>query len=88
MLLSTISRVFLTRWFHLQRGEGGKYGGPTVVPPSDDDGYVSPAFDLLSEPEDNRTHFTVPPKKKLRKADKPPVTLEEEEELALKLLRR
>ena len=87
MVLSTISRVHLTRWFHLQRGEGGKCSGPTIAPPSDD-GYVSPTFDLPSEPEDDRSHFNVPPKKKLRKADESPVTLEEEEELALKLLRR
>ena len=71
----------------LQRDGEGAHGGPTISPPSDDDGYVSPVFDLPSETEDSRTYFSAPPKKKSRR-DKPPTTLEEEEELALKLLRR
>ena len=84
-ILFTILWVYRTQWSRLQRGEDGEYDGPIVAPPSDNDGYVSPVFRLQSESEDDRTHFTVPPKKKSRKA---PVTLEEEEELALKLLRR
>jgi ATP-dependent RNA helicase DDX10/DBP4 len=88
IILSTILRACGTQRFHLQHGGDGKYAGPTVGPASDDDGYVSPAFDLPADSEDDRTHLAVPPKKKPRKADKPPVTLDEEEELVLKLLRR
>jgi len=71
-----------------ERDDNGGYAGPAIAPPSDDDGYVSPTFDLPTESEDERAHFSAPPKKKSRKGDKPPTTLEEEEELALKLLRR
>lgn len=85
--LSTILRVYRIQSFHLQR-EDTKYSGPMVSPPSDDDGYASPVFDLPPESEDGRTHATAPPKKKPRKGDKPPPTLEEEEELALRFLRR
>ncbi|KAF9652558.1 DEAD-domain-containing protein [Thelephora ganbajun] len=88
IILSTVSWACRAQRFLFQRGEDGDYGGHTVAPPSDDDGYVSPAFDLPLELEDDRTHFSAPPKKKSRKGDKPPTTLEEEEELALKLIRR
>ena len=81
-------RIYRVQRFRPQRGEDGKYSGPTIVSPSDDDGYVSPALGLPSESEDDRIHFTFPQKKKPRRADKSTVTLEEEEELVLKLLRR
>jgi len=70
-----------------ERGEDGLYSGPAVAP-SDDDGYVSPAFDLPPESKDDRTHSPAPPKKRPRKADGPPATLEEEEAHALRFLRR
>ena len=73
---------------NVKQDEDGEYGGPMISPPSDDGGYVSPAFDLPPEPEDDRTHFSAPPNKKPRKGNKPLTTLEEEEELALDLLRR
>ena len=76
-----------TRSCNLQLGDGGGYG-PTIFPPSDDDGYVSPVFDLPPETEDSRRHSSAPPKKRHRRGNEPPTTLEEEEELALKLLRR
>ena len=85
--LSTILQVYRIQRFHLQR-EDTEYSGPMAAPPSDDDGYVSPVFDLPPESEDDRTHVTARPKKKSRKGDKPPPTLEEEEELALRFLRR
>jgi len=85
---TTLLWVYKVQPCNLQLGDGGGYGGPTISPPSDDDGYVSPVFDLPSEAEDDRTHFSAPPKKKSRRGVKPPTTLEEEEELALKLLRR
>ena len=84
----SVLQVGRTQWVRFQRGEDVGYGGPMVAPPSDHDGYVSPTFDLPSESEDDRTHFSVPPKKKPRKTDKISTTLEEEEELALKFLRR
>ena len=70
-------------------------GAPVAMlaPPDEDDGYVSPEFDLPSESEDD-----APPAKrnkpshkqpdgKARKPDTGATTLEEEEELALQLLR-
>ena len=67
--------------------------GPAIMPLLKDDGYVSPDFDLPSESEDD----TSPPLKRAKTLDRkddsrlPAVadpTLEEEEELALQLLRR
>jgi len=81
---STLRR---TQSCNLQLGDDGGYG-PTISPPSDDDGYVSPVFDLPSDTEDGRTHFSAPPKKRHRRGNEPPTTLEVEEELALKFLRR
>ena len=71
-------------------------GGANVAmlaPPDEDDGYVSPEFDLPSESEDE-----APPAKRHKHSKKGPgskgrqpgtgaATLEEEEELALQLLR-
>lgn len=59
-----------------------------MVAPPDGDGYVSPAFNLSSESEDDRMRFSAPPKKKSRREENPPSMLEDEEELALKFLRR
>ena len=61
--------------------------GPTIAELSEDDGYVSPEFDLPSESEDEE-YERPPPSKKSRKNAAPAVsTLEEEEELALQMLR-
>ena len=63
--------------------------GPTVAEFSEDDGYVSPEFDLPSESEGNqREDERPPPTKKPRRATAPAVsTLEDEEALALQMLR-
>ncbi|KAI0372411.1 DEAD-domain-containing protein [Pilatotrama ljubarskyi] len=66
--------------------------GPTVAALSDDDGYVSPEFDLPSASEDEESEYERPPPKKAKTTaanhKKPEgTTLEEEEELALQVLR-
>ena len=58
--------------------------GPTVAELSDDDGYVSPEFELPSDSEGSEDEQ--PPSKKA-KQNPASTTLEEEEELALKMLR-
>ncbi|KAH9903502.1 DEAD-domain-containing protein [Cubamyces lactineus] len=58
--------------------------GPTVAELSDDDGYVSPEFDLPSDSEGSEDEQ--PPSKKA-KQNPGTTSLEEEEELALKMLR-
>ncbi|KAI0664113.1 DEAD-domain-containing protein [Cubamyces menziesii] len=58
--------------------------GPTVAELSDDDGYVSPEFELPSDSEGSADEQ--PPSKKA-KQNPASTTLEEEEELALKMLR-
>ncbi|KAL1948548.1 hypothetical protein VTO73DRAFT_12623 [Trametes versicolor] len=63
--------------------------GPTVAAPSDDDGYVSPEFDLSSG-SDEESEFERPPTKKTKTTAPTRTaasTLEEEEELALQMLR-
>ncbi|TFY67036.1 hypothetical protein EVJ58_g1894 [Rhodofomes roseus] len=69
--------------------DGGGGMVATLEPVDEDDGYVSPEFDLPSESEDE-----APPAKRskastnqVRKRDAGATTLEEEEELALQLLR-
>ncbi|KAH9848528.1 DEAD-domain-containing protein [Lenzites betulinus] len=67
-------------------GEDGDIAmGPTVAELSDDDGYVSPEFDLPSG-SDNEAEYERPPQKKARTRPAA-TTLEEEEELALQMLR-
>ncbi|KAI0718427.1 P-loop containing nucleoside triphosphate hydrolase protein [Cerioporus squamosus] len=62
--------------------------GPTVAELSEDDGYASPEFDLPSHSEGEESEFEKPPSKKPRKEARPMAsTLEEEEELALQMLR-
>ncbi|RDX46437.1 DEAD-domain-containing protein [Lentinus brumalis] len=62
--------------------------GPTVAELSEDDGYASPEFDLPSDSEGEESEFERPPSKKPRKEPGATAsTLEEEEELALQMLR-
>jgi ATP-dependent RNA helicase DDX10/DBP4 len=79
----------------------GEVGGPSAtamlgVDGEEDDGYVSPEFDLPSEDEDERRRV-VPPAKRRKGSGKERVSdktggwivgLEDEEALALALLRR
>lgn len=67
--------------------------GPMIGELSDDDGYVSPEFDLPSDDEEEDDTMLPPPKRskpwsglKSRRAVEN--TIEDEEELALQLLRR
>ncbi|KAI0634181.1 DEAD-domain-containing protein [Trametes polyzona] len=77
-----------------REGEGGYYSdedgdvpmGPTVAELSEDDGYVSPEFDLPSG-SDDESEYERPPQKKAKTSAPVATTLEEEEELALQMLR-
>lgn len=71
--------------------------GAVVAPPSDDDGYVSPEFNLPDPSSEDEEHWqTAPPPPKRSKISNPkserypsPLDdLEADEELALQLLRR
>jgi ATP-dependent RNA helicase DDX10/DBP4 len=86
IILSLIAEFTKLNKPHPQWGSDGERVDLAVAPLSNDDGYISPAFDLPSAQEDDKIHFSAPPRKKSR--GKPPTTLKEEEELALKLLRR
>ena len=67
--------------------DDGYVGGPVVAEYSEDDGYVSPEFDLPSA-SDDESRSARPPMKKPRTTEAPAEsTLEAEEELALKMLR-
>ena len=69
-------------------GDGTLAGAPVVADYSEDDGYVSPKFDLTSGSEDE-SEPERPPTKKSRTTAAPVVSsLEADEELALKMLRR
>ncbi|KAI6015035.1 DEAD-domain-containing protein [Pisolithus orientalis] len=73
----------------LRNNEEGLHG-PIVAPLSDDDGYVTPDFDLPSESE---SEVEPPPKRRKPSASGSllpprPQNLEDEEELALRLLRK
>jgi len=65
--------------------------GATFQAPSDDEGYVSPEFDL---PTDEEEEMAAPPSKKTKSGSAPvnrstqKNPLDEEEELALRLLGR
>ncbi|RPD65179.1 DEAD-domain-containing protein [Lentinus tigrinus ALCF2SS1-7] len=73
--------------YHDDDDMAGGAMGPSVAEFSEDDGYVSPEFDLPSESE-GECEFEGPPAKKPRKGTRPATTtLEEEEELALQVLR-
>ncbi len=71
--------------------------GAVVAPPSDDDGYLSPEFDLPEPSSEDEEHWqTAPPPPKRSKTSNtksqrhpsPLDDLEADEELALQLLRR
>ncbi|KAM5542404.1 hypothetical protein V8D89_003863 [Ganoderma adspersum] len=68
--------------------EGGIGAAPVVADYSDDDGYVSPEFDLPSGSEDGSEPERPPTKKPRTKGAPAQSSLEAEEELALKMLRR
>ncbi|KII91775.1 hypothetical protein PLICRDRAFT_173579 [Plicaturopsis crispa FD-325 SS-3] len=65
--------------------------GAVLAPLSDDDGYVSPEFDLPSGSDDDADEFVPPPSKrhKVSESKRPSApTIEDDEELALSLLRK
>ncbi|KAJ3788741.1 P-loop containing nucleoside triphosphate hydrolase protein [Lentinula aff. detonsa] len=64
--------------------EGGGELGAHAESPLSDDGYVSPEFDLSSDTEQEESR----PAKRSKVARSQPLVLEDEEELALALLRR
>ncbi|KAI6112360.1 DEAD-domain-containing protein [Pisolithus croceorrhizus] len=72
------------------RGDEDGIHGPVVAPLGDEDGYVTPEFDLPSESESDVE--LPPPKRKKPSASgsslSRPQNLEDEEELALRLLRK
>ncbi|TBU45315.1 DEAD-domain-containing protein [Dichomitus squalens] len=69
--------------------DDGEYAaGPVVVDFSEDDGYVSPEFDLPLAPDDESESEQPPAKKSRTTAAHAQSALEAEEELALKMLRR
>ncbi|KAF7969085.1 hypothetical protein HWV62_14240 [Athelia sp. TMB] len=72
-------------------GDDDGPGFAVVAPMLDDDGYLSPGFDLPSESEDEED-LPPPPKKRSKQELARPhpsrTTLEDEEELALQLLRQ
>ncbi|KAH6903174.1 ATP-dependent RNA helicase dbp-4 [Coprinopsis sp. MPI-PUGE-AT-0042] len=80
----------------MAQGDGA--GGPVAyldAPSDEDDGYVSPEFDLPpgSDEDDDRERprsFSPPPAKRFKKAvqDDEDVNLDDDEQLALRLLRR
>ena len=69
--------------------------GPALAPLDEDDGYVSPTFEFSSKSDDDESEMAPPPAKRNKHNKKPsisgkplPSTLDEEEELALQMLRR
>ncbi|KAG6873510.1 hypothetical protein C0995_014778 [Termitomyces sp. Mi166 len=83
-----------------EREEMMEDGGITqaeLAPPSDDDGYVSPEFDLPDLSEDDEEDIAPPPSKRSKISDRHgggknarihENTVEDDEELALRLLRK
>ncbi|PIL37625.1 hypothetical protein GSI_01319 [Ganoderma sinense ZZ0214-1] len=70
-------------------GDGGGFGAaPVVADYSDDDGYASPKFDLPPGSEDESEPERPPTKKSRTKGTPTQSSLEADEELALKMLRR
>ncbi|KAJ7481739.1 ATP-dependent RNA helicase dbp-4 [Mycena latifolia] len=70
---------------------GGDTGGPMVVGPvSDDDGYVSPEFDLPSDSGSEEETWAPPPTKRSKTSHTEPrrTAVEDDEELALRLLQQ
>ncbi|EED79339.1 predicted protein [Postia placenta Mad-698-R] len=72
--------------------DGGVATFATLAPPDEDDGYVSPQFDLPSDSEDSDREAVPPPSKRAKKSDAERShvhdSLEDEEELVLQLLRQ
>ncbi|KAI1794996.1 DEAD-domain-containing protein [Ganoderma leucocontextum] len=68
--------------------DGGVSGGPVVADFSEDDGYASPEFDLVSGSEDESERERPPTKKSRIVAAPAPSSLEADEELALQMLRK
>ena len=66
-------------------GEDGPGAGIATIDPVDDDGYVSPEFDLT--PSSDEDEDALPPPKRTKGIHGPKFALAEEEELALQLLR-
>ncbi|KAJ7177877.1 ATP-dependent RNA helicase dbp-4 [Mycena filopes] len=69
----------------------GATGGPMAAAPmSDDDGYVSPDFDIpsASGSDDERETWEAPPPTKRTKTSHTSTAVEDDEELALRLLRQ
>ncbi|KAJ7120979.1 P-loop containing nucleoside triphosphate hydrolase protein [Mycena epipterygia] len=75
-----------------EKAAEGEMGGPMVGGPvSDDDGYVSPEFDLPSDSgSDEETWAPPPPTKRSKTSHTEPhrTAIEDDEELALRLLRQ
>lgn len=71
-------------------------GAATLEAQSDDDGYISPEFDLPDLPTDEEEEMAAPPSKKTKSFSSKSIgtkstykdSLDEEEELALRLLGR
>ena len=71
-------------------------GAATLEAQSDDDGYISPEFDLPDLPTDEDEEMAAPPSKKTKSFSSKSIrtkstykdSLDEEEELALRLLGR
>ncbi|KAJ7805747.1 P-loop containing nucleoside triphosphate hydrolase protein [Mycena olivaceomarginata] len=75
-----------------EKAEAGVMGGGPMVADGDDDGYVEPEFDLpTSDSDDDREVWAPPPPTKRSKTthtDIGPRAVEDDEELALRLLRQ
>ncbi|KAJ7326318.1 ATP-dependent RNA helicase dbp-4 [Mycena albidolilacea] len=75
-----------------EKAEAGVMGGGPMVADADDDGYVEPEFDLpTSDSDDDREVWAPPPPTKRSKTthtDIGPRAVEDDEELALRLLRQ
>lgn len=66
---------------------GGGAPKAVLAPVDKDDGYIEPDFDLPNDDDDEVTQSFAPLAKRAKHKQQP-VSIEDEEELALKLLRR
>ncbi|KAJ6588533.1 P-loop containing nucleoside triphosphate hydrolase protein [Mycena capillaripes] len=69
-----------------EKAEAGEIGGPMIVEAPEDDGYVSPDFDLPSDSGSDEEETWAPPPTKRSKTSH--TAVEDDEELALRLLRQ
>ncbi|KAJ7662095.1 ATP-dependent RNA helicase dbp-4 [Mycena polygramma] len=71
-----------------EKAEAGEMGGPMVVGAAEDDGYVSPEFDLPSDSGSDEETWAPPPAKRSKTSHTEPrrTAVEDDEELALRLL--